>query len=215
MICLEGLTVQAGAFCLKEIDLIVPEGRYGVLMGKTGCGKSTILEAICGLRHVINGRIELGGVDVTHAATALRGIGFVPQDGALFHTMSVRENLGFALNIRGLPAVRIDERVEELAGLLGIGGLLERSIPGLSGGERQRVALGRALAFKPHTLLLDEPLSAVDEETRESMLQLLKSVQKHTAATVLHVTHSRVEAEHLADVLFVMRDGKIEKSESR
>jgi len=209
MIRLEDLTVEAGAFRLKDIHLEVPGRRYGVLMGKTGCGKSTVLEAICGLRRVVKGRIELGGVDVTNAATALRGIGFVPQDGALFHTMSVRENLGFALDVRGRPSAEIEERVGALAELLGIDALLDRPIPGLSGGERQRVALGRALAFKPHTLLLDEPLSAVDEETRESMLQLLKSVQEHTSATVLHVTHSRTEAERLADILFIMRDGKI------
>ncbi len=209
MIRIERLTVEAGTFRLRDLSLTVPGGAYGVLMGRTGCGKSTLLEAVCGLRRVTAGRIELWGKDVTRRATALRGIGYVPQDGALFHTLSVRENIAFALDVWRVAPRQAGERVAELAGLLGLAPLLGRPIAGLSGGERQRVALGRALAFKPRTLLLDEPLSAVDEETREDMLALLKSVQRHTGATILHVTHNRSEAERLADTIYRLQDGQI------
>ncbi len=204
MIQIEHLSVRAGGFELRDLSLIVPTGRYGVLMGRTGSGKSTLLEAVCGLRRVTAGRILLAGTDVTHARPALRGIGYVPQDGALFSRMTVREHLGFALEIRRRQQEEIAGRVAELAGLLGVAPLLDR-LPGtLSGGERQRVAIGRALSARPHTLLLDEPLSAVDEETRESAYELLKSVQRHTGVTVLHVTHNRQEAERLGDCLFRM-----------
>ncbi len=209
MIRIERLTVESGTFRLRDLSLTVPGGAYGVLMGRTGCGKSTLLEAVCGLRRVRAGRIELWGEDVTRRATALRGIGYVPQDGALFHTLSVRENIAFALDVWRVAPRQAGERVAELAGLLGLAPLLGRPIAGLSGGERQRVALGRALAFKPRTLLFDEPLSAVDEETREDMLALLKSVQRHTGATILHVTHNRSEAERLADTIYRFQDGQI------
>lgn len=204
MIQIEHLSVRAGGFALRDVSLTVPTGRYGVLMGRTGSGKSTLLEAVCGLRRVTAGRILLAGTDVTHMRPALRGIGYVPQDGALFSRMTVREHLGFALEIRQRQKEEIAGRVAELAGLLDIAPLLDRTPGTLSGGERQRVAIGRALSARPHTLLLDEPLSAVDEETRESAHELLKSVQRHTGVTVLHVTHNRQEAERLGDCLFRM-----------
>jgi ABC-type sugar transport system ATPase subunit len=128
----------------------------------------------------------------------------VPQDLALFPTLSVRDHLAFALLVRRWPAAAVAERVLELAGLLGIGHLLERYPQGLSGGESQRVALGRALSFHPRILLLDEPLSALDEDTRADMVALLRSVQRLTGVTTLHVTHSLTEARKLADRLFVL-----------
>ena len=123
--------------------------------------------------------------------------------------MSIREHLAFALDIRHASKNEINSRVDELAGLLGIGDLLERRPFGLSGGERQRVALGRALSFRPGMLLLDEPLSAVDEDTRGEMYDLLRRVQHETGVTALHVTHNPEEARVLADVVFTLRDGKI------
>ena len=208
MIQIDRLTVTAGAFTLSDVSLTVETGRYAVLMGRTGSGKSTLLESICGLRRVTSGRVILAGVDVTRVRPALRGVGYVPQDGALFSRMTVREHLGFALEIRHQSRAAIADRVDELARLLGIVPLLDRTPGTLSGGERQRVAIGRGLSARPHTLLLDEPLSAVDEETRESAYELLKSVQCHTGVTVLHVTHNRQEAERLADCLFRLdRDG--------
>lgn len=209
MIAVENLSVAAGAFRLDGVSFEIPAGRYGVLMGKTGCGKTTILETICGLKPAASGSIRLMGDDVTGAKPAERNIGFVPQDGALFMTMNVRENVGFALRVRGWKRDRIDARVEELAELLAVTHLLGRMPTGLSGGEQQRVALGRALACHPGILCLDEPLSALDDDTRKSMIGLLKDVQRKTGVTALHITHNRVEAEQLADTFMRIEDGKL------
>src|SRR5437870_8445335 len=167
MITLNNVTIQAGAFALAGVSFHVPAGGYAALMGKTGSGKTTILEAICGLRTVHGGRITLAEQEVTGWPPARRGLGYVPQDRALFNTMSVAEHLAFALTIRKWDRSVVEARVRELAELLGISPLLERKPRGLSGGEAQRVALGRALAFHPPVLLLDEPLAALDSETRE------------------------------------------------
>ena len=213
MIHLDQLAVRSGDFSLEGISLSVPAGAYAVLMGKTGCGKTTLVEAICGLRHIQAGRIVLCDKDVTRLRPANRGVGYVPQDLVLFPTLTVRDNMGFALHARRWPMSDIAARVEEVAELLGITPLLARYPQGLSGGESQRVALGRAIAFRPRVLLLDEPLSALDEDTRADMVGLLRSVQRLTGVTVLHITHSRTEATRLADRLFVInRDGVREEA---
>lgn len=209
MIRIENITVRAGNFELTDVSFTVPAGCYGALMGRTGTGKTTLLEALIGLKPVSNGKIFLAGRDVTNERPAARGIGYVPQDGALFSTMNIYEHLAFALDIRRVPRNDIVERVDELARLLGIRHLLERRPAGLSGGERQRVALGRALSFRPQILLLDEPLSAVDEGTRSEMYDLLRNVQAESGVTALHITHNPAEARELADTVFVLRDGKI------
>src|SRR5262245_30955821 len=178
-------------------------------MGKTGEGKTTILEAICGLRAILAGRILLQGSDVTQLHPADRGVGYVPQDLALFPTLTVREHLEFALRVRRVSEQTAKARVGEFGDLLGISHLLDRLPHGLSGGESQRVALGPALAFHPQVLLLDEPLSALDEETRPEMYGLLKRVQRQTGVTTLHVTHSRAEAKALAQRLLVLDAGAV------
>jgi ABC-type sugar transport system ATPase subunit len=165
---------------------------------------------LCGLRKVTSGSIWLDGQEVTHLDPAARGIGYVPQDRALFQTMTVAENLAFGLVVRERPALEIGRRVAELADLLGISNLLDRRPQGLSGGESQRVALGRALAIRPGILCLDEPLSALDEDTREEMYQLLKSVRARTGVTTLHVTHHLGEARSLADRIYYLRNGRVE-----
>ncbi len=211
MIAVDNISVKAGDFVLRDVSLKLDDGEYGALMGRTGCGKTTLLEALIGLKPVQNGTIRIGESDVTNERPATRGIGYVPQDGALFSTMTVREHLAFALEIRKLPKKRINQRVHELAEWLGIESLLVRRPFGLSGGERQRVALGRALSFHPGILLLDEPLSAVDEETRGEMYELLRRVRRETGVTVLHVTHNPDEARELADAVFNLRAGTIQK----
>lgn len=210
MIRVENLAMRAGAFSLSGIGFEVPDGQYAVLMGRTGSGKTTLLEAVCGLKRVVGGSIWLRGTDVTRLKPADRGIGYVPQDRALFSTMTVREHLAFAPAIRKWTRSAIEERVAELAKLLGLGSLLDRKPAGLSGGEAQRVALGRALATRPGILCLDEPLSALDDETREEMYALLESVQKYTGVTTLHVTHHLGEAERLANVILLLKDGQIQ-----
>jgi molybdate/tungstate transport system ATP-binding protein len=210
VIVVENMSVRAGEFRLEGVSLRVPTGGYGVLMGKTGSGKTTLLESIIGLRTVRGGRIWLHDRDVTHLKPAVRGIGYVPQDGALFSTMTVQDQLALALVIRRVPAAEIRQRVGELAGLLGISHLLGRRPRGLSGGERQRVALGRALSFRPRVLCLDEPLSALDDETREQMYTLLDHIRRVTGVTALHITHNLDEAERLADCVFRLDAGRIE-----
>lgn len=212
MIALEEIAWNAGTFRLDRVSLAVPAGAYAVLMGKTGCGKTTLLEIICGLRRPESGRVRIGERDVTADPPGTRGIGYVPQDGAMFPTMTVREQLGFALSIRRRPKDEIQRRVDELAEHLGVRHLLERRPQHLSGGERQRVALGRALAAKPSVLLLDEPLSALDEELRDDLAALLKRIQRELGITALHITHSAREAAQLADVLFRLDDGRVREA---
>jgi len=210
MIAIENVTIHAGAFRLEGASLSVPAGQYGVLMGRTGSGKTTLLESVIGLRRVDSGSILLGGEDVTQKNPAVRGVGYVPQDGALFRQMPVEEHLAFALLIRRADKRAIKARVEQLAEMLQITHLLKRKPQGLSGGERQRVALGRALSFNPRVLCLDEPLSALDSETRREMCTLLTDVRQRTGVTALHVTHNLDEAQTLADCLFRIENGSIQ-----
>ena len=205
------LIVRAGQFVLSGVNLRIPGGAYSVLMGKTGSGKTTLLEAICGLKQIDGGKILIDGRDVTHHKPAERGIGFVPQEGALFQTMTVRRHLDFALRVRRWPAADVRARVQQLAEMLEIDHLLDRRPDGLSGGERQRVALGRALSFRPGILCLDEPLSALDEETHDHLVGLLQRIRQETGVTALHVTHNRREAEALADCRLQIVDGQVHR----
>ena len=202
MIEMQEVCLRAGDFSIDSISFKVESGQYAVLMGRTGLGKTTILESICGLRHVHSGRILVHGTDVTDWSPADREVGYMPQALALFPTLNVSEHLAFALRLRGQNANLIQQRTSELASVLGIEHLLHRKINDLSGGESQRVALGRALSFRPAVLLLDEPLSALDEGTRQEMQTLLMKVSETTGVTTLHVTHNPQEAEILADRRF-------------
>ena len=215
MIQLCDIAVKAGDFSLDGISFHVESGEYAVMMGPTGRGKTTILESICGLRAIANGRILVRGRDVTDASPADREIGYVPQDLALFSTLNVRQHLEFALRLRKQPSTVIADRVDELSEVLGIEHLLSRSVDGLSGGESQRVALGRALSFRPAVLLLDEPLSALDETTRYEMHDLLRKVKENSQVTTLHVTHSVDDAEALADRRLTLANGQISDSPNR
>jgi ABC-type sugar transport system ATPase subunit len=209
MIQLQNMSIRLGKFALSGVSLVVPAGQYAVLMGKSGCGKSTILEAVAGLRPLAAGTIVLANRDATRLRPAERHIGYVPQDGALFPAMTVRENLGFALDVRRCSAAETTARVGELAEWLELGHLLDRRPHFLSGGEKQRVALGRALASRPPVLLLDEPLAALDDDTRNHLVAVLAQLRDTRTVTVLHVTHNRTEATRLADVVFRLDAGAI------
>jgi len=209
MIEIKNITVKNGRFVLSEISCEIPDGRYGVLMGKTGAGKTTLLGAVCGLLPVTAGRVRIDGRGVTELPPAQRGIGYVPQHCMLLPSMDVRHNLAFPLWVRRWSPEAMGERVAELAMQLDIKPLLDRDIKGLSGGERQRVALGKALAAYPRVLCLDEPLSAMDERSREGLYQLLTIIKELLPVTVLHVTHNLREAERLADVSLLLEDGRI------
>lgn len=199
MIELADATVGSGGFSLRGLQFRVETGQYAVLMGKTGIGKTTILESICGLRKLRAGKILIAGVDVTNWTPADRNVGYVPQDLALFPTMTVRQHLEFAMRLRKQGRQLMNERVVEISEILQIAHLLDRKTKGLSGGESQRVALGRALTFGPSVLLLDEPLSALDAETRKTAQKMLSDINAKTGVTILHVTHNQEEAEALAD----------------
>lgn len=209
MIELRDLSVTSGSFQLTNLALVVPTGGYGVLMGSTGSGKTTILEAICGLRTIASGRVLLGGVDVTSWSVGSRGIGYVPQDAALFPTLSVWEHLALGLKLRRVGRVEIANRVAEVAEALGIAHLLKRTPHHLSGGEARRVAIGRAIAFHPQLLLLDEPLSALDEDHRGRLVELLQSLHRSERVTTLHVTHYRDEAAAVGEHFFQLTHNQI------
>jgi ABC-type sugar transport system ATPase subunit len=207
MIQLENITWSTGArVILDDLTLTIPSDTYTVLMGSTGCGKTTLLEVLCGLRQPQKGRVLIDGRDVTSLEPRERGIGYVPQDLALFPTLKVFDQIAFALKLRGLPA---DSRVRELAEELAIDHLLDRQPEALSGGEKQRVAIARALAASPKLLLLDEPLSALDEAMRGEAATMLKRIQQQHHLTVLHVTHSHAEATQLADLRLSFANGRV------
>ena len=210
MISLRHITVQAGGFQLRDLSMEIPTGSHTALMGRTGSGKTTLLEGICGLRSIRSGSIWIGDREVTNLPPGQRGIGLVPQDGALFDHLTVRQHLEFALEVRGWVPERRETRSRELAEWLSLTPLLDRLPAGMSGGERQRVALGRALAFHPPVLCLDEPLSALDDQTRGEIVAVLTEIRNHTGITILHITHNRSEAERLADRILHLRDGRLE-----
>lgn len=191
----------AGETRISQISLTIPSGAYAVLLGPTGCGKTTLLETIAGLQPLHGGSLMINGEDMARRDPADRGIGYVPQDGALFLTMTVRQQLVFALRIRRRTIAEQEQRLEELASQLALRSLLDRRPHELSGGERQRVALGRALASKPPLLLLDEPLSSLDDETREAMQVVLAEVYSANSSTILHVTHREEEAQALSSLI--------------
>ena len=209
MIELRDVSYSAGSFQLHHVSLAIAAGQYAVLMGQTGQGKTTILELLCGLRSVTSGELFIHGQEVTRLSPADRQLGYVPQDLALFPSMNVQEHLEFALRLRRTERHVMAQRTSELAELLGITHLLFRRTQDLSGGEAQRVALGRAISFRPQVLLLDEPLSALDSQTRLDMHQLLRTLKESTGMTVLHVTHNIEEAEALADRKLKLVGGQI------
>ncbi len=200
MIELRNVSIRAGNYRLPNISFRVETGKYAVVMGKTGIGKTTILESVCGLRKIERGNIMIRDVDVTDWPPADRNLGYVPQDLALFPTMTVRQHLEFAMRLRRFAKVDCNSRIAELSDLLGIRHLLERGVRNLSGGEAQRVALGRALSFQPNGLILDEPMSALDADTRHATQELLREINRRVGITVLHVTHNAEEAAALADM---------------
>lgn len=199
-------TAPTGDFGLQDLSLAVPGNTYAVLMGPTGCGKTTLLELICGLRQPRVGRVLVDSRDVTDLHPRERGIGYVPQDLALFPGKRVREQIAFPLQVRGR---RDDAMVQQLVSELGIAHLQDRFPESLSGGEKQRVALARALAAQPRVLLLDEPLSALDETTHGTAMELLRGLQAKHSLTVLHVTHSPTEAAALGQMRLRLQDGRI------
>nr|WP_202803140.1 ABC transporter ATP-binding protein [Rhizobium sp. CF142] len=206
------LTVAYGAAkILDRLSLDVPNGEFLVLLGSSGCGKSTLLNAIAGLHDVTDGRIEIAGQDVTWSEPKDRGIGMVFQSYALYPRMSVAQNMGFGLKIKGMKTEEISARVERTAKLLQIDHLLKRKPADLSGGQRQRVAIGRALVRDVDVFLFDEPLSNLDAQLRAELRVEIKKLHQSLGNTMIYVTHDQVEAMTLADRIAVMKAGRIQQ----
>jgi molybdate/tungstate transport system ATP-binding protein len=214
MIRLDNLHVRVGDFDLREISLEVPRGGYALIIGPTGSGKTTLLEAVAGHARLQAGRVFMHDDDVTSLPPERRGIGFVYQQYHLFPHLTVRDNIGYGLvKARGRGNGHISvRRVEELADMLAITPLLDRTVRGLSGGEQQRVALARALAPQPSILLLDEPFAAVDPATRHVLRRELRQLHEREGITTLQVTHDFDEALRLGDLVAVLSEGRIAQS---
>ncbi len=207
MIRAENITFRAGGFSFRAASLDIRPGEYFVLLGPPGSGKTLFLEALCGLRRLDTGSIFINGREVTALEPRERSIGYVPQDYALFTHLTVEGNIRFGLNAQGVDQTEANRRVAEVAEHLGISHLLQRRITGLSGGERQRVALGRALVVHPKVLLLDEPVSALDESTRDAVCGELRRVHQQFKVATIHVSHHLEEAFSVADRAGLLRDG--------
>ena len=209
MLQLNNISVNLGRFRLNNISLHIQQGGYLVILGPTGTGKTVLLETIAGLRRSDKGRIYIAGQDATHTPPEMRNLGVVYQDYALFPHLTVFENIAFGLRFKKKSGIKVRQTVREMADFLGIESLLERRPLNLSGGERQRVALARALVLKPYALLLDEPLSALDRQTRDRLRRELKKIHRRTGVAIFHITHDLTEAFFLANHLIVMKDGSI------
>ncbi len=215
MIQCKDITIRQGSFILDDISFTIETGEYACLVGPTGVGKTTIMEAICGLRRTQSGKVILNDRDITLLRPGERNIGFVPQDGALFETMNVAENISFPLMIRKWPSGERKSRVKELANLLSIEHLLNRRPGHLSGGEKQRVALGRALSFRPQIICMDEPLSALDDKTKMDIIMLIRELKEKVNITALHISHNLKEVEMLADKILHLKDKKLVNYEAK
>jgi multiple sugar transport system ATP-binding protein len=196
---------------VRGIDLDIPDGEFTVLVGPSGCGKSTLLRTIAGLEDADAGEIEIGGEIVNHIRPRDRDVAMVFQDYALYPHMTVFGNISLSLRARRMPKQEIQDRVTRIAGMLGVGRLLERYPRQLSGGQRQRVAIGRAMVRNPRVFLFDEPLSNLDAQLRDDMRGEIKRLHQEVATTMIYVTHDQVEAMTLADRIVLLRDGVIEQ----
>ena len=213
-LALEGLRkrfVRTAAAAVDGISLEVGQGELVTLLGPSGCGKTTTLNLIAGFLPPDDGEIRLGGRSVRDLPPFRRDLGIVFQDYALFPHMTVAENVGFGLRMRGVPAREIGDRVSEALAMVQLSGLEARRPLQLSGGQRQRVALVRALVIRPTMLLLDEPLSNLDLKLREEMRSEISALQRRLGIATVFVTHDQGEALTMSDRIAVMRNGRIEQ----
>ena len=196
---------------LKRIDIDVAPGEFLILVGPSGCGKSTLLNIIAGLEEPTEGELRIAGKNVVGVAPAQRDIAMVFQSYALYPTMSVADNIGFALEMRKVPKAQRAKRIAEVAAMLQIEHLLDRRPAQLSGGQRQRVAMGRALARDPQLFLFDEPLSNLDAKLRVEMRAEIKRLHQVSGTTSVYVTHDQIEAMTLGSRIAVMKDGVLQQ----
>jgi multiple sugar transport system ATP-binding protein len=213
---IEGLTkaYKDGPLAVDHVDLEIGDGEFMVLVGPSGCGKSTMLQMLAGIVEVTDGQIFIGDQDVTRLDPRKRDIAMVFQSYALYPHLSVRGNLGFGLKLRKTSKTTIEERVQEVARILGLDELLDRKPGELSGGQRQRVAMGRAIVREPRAFLMDEPLSNLDAKLRVSMRAQLGRLHERLGITTVYVTHDQVEAMTLGDRVAVLRRGVLQQCDT-
>jgi multiple sugar transport system ATP-binding protein len=200
-----------GTHAVHSLDLEIADGEFMILVGPSGCGKTTALRMVAGLEEISAGAIEIDGQDVSHLEPRRRDIAMVFQNYALYPNMSVFENIAFGLKMRGTSKDERRERVERIAGVLGLGELLDRKPGVLSGGQRQRVAMGRAIVRDPKAFLMDEPLSNLDAKLRTQMRAEIARIQRELRTTTIYVTHDQIEAMTMGTRVAVMRKGRLQQ----
>src|SRR5918992_5892077 len=212
-IVLDGISKRFddGYEAVKDMDLTIEDGEFVILVGPSGCGKSTALRMIAGLEDITEGELRIGGEVVNERAPKDRDVAMVFQNYALYPHMSVRDNMGFALKLRGLDKEEINSKVEEAARILDLEPHLDRKPSQLSGEQRQRVAMGRAIVRDPKAFLMDEPLSNLDAKLRVQMRTEVSRIQQRLGTTTVYVTHDQTEAMTLGDRVAVMRLGKLQQ----
>ena len=201
-----------GVRALDSLSVVMPAGGFTVLLGGSGCGKTTCLRMIAGLDRPTEGRILIGERDVTALPPAARGVAMVFQSYALFPHLNVAENILFGLKARGVSRAERDRRLEHAAQLLGIRALLARKPSQISGGQQQRVALGRAIVAQAPVCLMDEPLSNLDAQLRAEMRREIVALQRRLGLTMVYVTHDQTEAMSMAEQVVVLRSGRLEQA---
>jgi multiple sugar transport system ATP-binding protein len=199
---------------VDSLNLDIKDGEFMVLVGPSGSGKSTALRMLAGLEEVTSGQITIGGKDVSYTAPKDRDIAMVFQNYALYPHMSVGENMGFALKLKGVPKDERRKKVVEVAKILGLEEYLERKPKALSGGQRQRVAMGRAIVREPSVFLMDEPLSNLDAKLRVETRANVAALQARLGTTTVYVTHDQVEAMTMGHRVAVLRDGKLQQCDT-
>ena len=194
---------------IDSLDLVIPDGKFTVLVGPSGCGKTTLLRMIAGLGPATSGQVLMAGQDITDLDPGKRDIAMVFQNYAIYPMMTVRDNIDFGLKNRKVPKAERQRRIAEVARMTGLTELLDRRPSTLSGGQRQRIALARAMVKQPKVFLMDEPLSNLDAKLRNSMRSELIELHKSLRTTFVYVTHDQVEAMAMADMIVLINKGKI------
>ena len=198
-------------YILDNLNLDINQGELLVILGESGCGKTTLLKIIAGIIEPEKGSIFINDQDITHFSPQKRKVGYVPQAQVLFPHMTVQDNIKFGLEAQKISKNAIKQNLEWVTNLIQIEDLLLRYPREISGGQKQRIALARAMAIKPDILLLDEPLSSIDAPGRESLALTIRSIQKETETTTVYVTHSSEEARLISDRVAIMYDGRIQQ----